>query len=113
MNAKVALRKELEKKLAALAKASSSVADLVEALGAAVATAATLESEAQAIGRQLELDVPGSIDEMATRALAEQGLRLVKLGPFDVAPEATATIPGATARLRARRQPAPVRGGQA
>ena len=43
-------------------------------------------------------------------SLGRTGPPAGQLGPFDGAPEAMATIPGATARLRARRQPTPVRG---
>ena len=109
MNDVKQLRKALDAAFGKLAKASGNLADLIEALGAAIATASKLEVEAKTIAGQLDLEVPGAIHEMVTRALAEQGLRLVKLTPFDLAPAATATIPGATQRLRARREPAPAR----
>ena len=81
---------------------------MVEALGAAVAGAGKRETTAKVLADQLGLEVPGALHTMVTRALAEQGIRLVKLTVWDIGGP-TNTISGATARLRARREPTPVR----
>ena len=73
----VALRKDLDRQLVIEAKASSSVADLVEALGAAVTAAHLAEDLTAGIAGQLDEQLdPLSVAFLLPRALLEQGIIL-------------------------------------
>ena len=73
----MALRKDLDRQVVALAKASGSVADLVEALGAAVTAAHLAEDLAAGIAGQLDEQLdPLSVAFLLPRALLEQSIVL-------------------------------------